>query len=112
MLQERQRTTTVDAFAQTDAFTYNVNYTLNGSVINSVNCSIEKKVVESVPVPGGGTQNAERLVNIGSIYYGGGRRQINVVSDEVLTPHLEAFDQILAEIKAGISPAVEKKAIK
>lgn len=112
MLQERQRTTTVDAFVQTEVFTYNVNYVLNGSVINSVNCSIEKKVVESVPVPGGGTQNAERLSNIGSIYYGGGRRQINVVSDEVLTPHLEVFEQILKEIKAGVNPAVEKKVTK
>lgn len=56
MLQERQRTTTVDAFVQTEAFTYNVNYVLNGSVINSVNCSIEKKVSEPVPVPGGGSR--------------------------------------------------------
>lgn len=112
MLQERQRTTTVDAFAQAGAFTYNVNYVLNGSVINSVNCSIEKKVSEPVPVPGGGTQEAERLVNIGSIYYGGGRNQTNIVSDEALTPHLEVFDQILAEIKAGINPAVENKATK
>lgn len=111
MLQERQRTTTVDAFAQTGAFTYNVNYTLNGGVINSVNCSIEKKVSESVPVPGG-TQEAERLINIGSIYYGSGRYQINVLSDEVLTPHLEAFDQILAEIRAAVTPAVEKKTTK
>lgn len=112
MLQERQRTTTVDAFAQTGAFTYNVNYVLNGSVINSVNCSIEKKVSEPVPVPGGGTQEAERLVNIGSIYYGGGRNQINVLSDEALTPHLEIFGQILAEIKAAVTPEVEKKATK
>lgn len=111
MLQERQRTTTVDAFAQAGAFTYNINYTLSDGVINSVNCSIEKKVSESVPVPGG-TQEAERLVNIGSIYYGGGRNQINVLADEVLTSHLEVFNQILAEIKAGISPAVEKKATK
>lgn len=112
MLQERQRTTTVDAFAQAGAFTYNVNYALNGSVINSVNCSIEKKVSESIPVPGGGTQEAERLINIGSIYYGGGRNQINVLADEVLTPHLEAFDQILAEIRAAVTPAVEKKTTK
>lgn len=112
MLQERQRTTTVDAFAQAGAFTYNVNYTLNDGVINSVNCSIEKKVSEPVPVPGGGTQEAERLVNIGSIYYGSGRKQINVLSDETLTPHLEVFEQVLAEINAAIRPEVEKKATK
>lgn len=112
MLQERQRTTTVDAFVQTDAFTYNVSYVLNGVSVNSVNCSIEKRVTEPVQVPGGSTQGVERTINIGSIYYGSGRTQINIVSDEVLTPHLGVFEQILAEIQAAISPAGEKKTTK
>lgn len=109
MLQEKQRTTTVDATAQQGTFTYNVNYVLNGGVIASVNCAIEKKVLESVQVPGGGIQDVERPVSIGSIYYGSGRKQINVTADEPLMPHLDVFDQILAEIKPQEAIAVAAK---
>lgn len=109
MLQEKQRITQVSATATSGECTYDVNYTLNGSKLTSLNCGISRRVVQEIPVPGGGTQPSEQIANIGNMTQENGIKHFNFSEGEDIMPHVAVFDQIMAEVQETKVSAVEKK---
>lgn len=103
MLVEKSRSTEVVGEVITDNYTYGVNYSLNGSGLARLNCSVTKKVVSEVETPGG-KQDVENLQHVGSMNIEGSNRNVYMSGDEVITPHAAVFEQILAEVKASIAP--------
>ena len=109
MLQEKQRITQVSGIAIDGEYTYDVSYSLNGSQLTSLNCGVNRKIVQEIPVPGGGMQPSESVANIGNMARENGVKRFNFPDNEDITPHIAVFDQIISEIQEAVAPISEKK---
>lgn len=106
MLVEKSRSTEVVGEVITDNYIYGVNYSLNGSGLARLNCSVAKKVVSEVETPGG-KQSVENQQHVGTMSIEGNNRNVYMSGDESVVPHAEVFEQILAEVKTSLSAPVK-----
>lgn len=111
MLVEKQRTTEVVGEVITDNYNYGVNYSLDGSGLVRLNCSVTKRVVSEVETPGG-KQSVENLQHVGSMSIEESNRNVYMSGDELVAPHAAVFETVLAEVKESLTTSVAKKSTK
>ena len=99
LLQELNRTTSVNATAKNGDFTYNVNYSIESGNLSRLHCSVSQTVKTPIEVPEGEIQYSEQETYLGHIVNESGNKQIVLKEDVDMIPHVEFFNKILAEVK-------------
>ena len=108
MFKEESRTVQVNGKAVSGDYQYNVNYSINNSNLSRLHCEINKTVTEEIDTPTG-KQPVTAQRYIGYLLLESGSKQMSLPESENVAAHFEVFDQITAEVKQTITPAVSSK---
>jgi len=91
ILTESLRTTQVEAIAKSGEYEYQVTYSCNGVELLRLSCNINKI-----------DENENRIYS-GYMASESGNKSMNFPADVEVAPHVTMFENILTEVKAGLT---------